>query len=618
MSSNTIYPEPTVMASGDSTPYRLTAAQVWNGQYQTNLQVRVEDDMQDSNHIVENLSDNFTPFLTSMEQLPPSSLGIPSAWASGNRPALAAMERNVRRHANANYHSSYTPLSDLNVPQWLHKKLQAGRLPYLQLRMRDLEFAGFIARLGESMPTDEFAYMIAQSEDRHAQQGQTVGVILSQAPPVSIVGSKQKLKLKLAPKRKAPGDEDWDEKDHLPTKRKTVQASSADMTEASWNWLTTPDPPSLSNAYVTRAASTSPSEMAEPIGYTIPPLQLASQISPASGFANTSTLPVFPHRRALRLPPVALIPTTYSAPLAQQTAAQQLPTNFPLPPPLPNFLPRRILRFTRRVLLHGAPQPSPTPRPIPINERYDAWADRPKKRGAVEYAPPPGVLRILADLMTEGLLPEGTLTELRDPLKSRSTPANVDIRLCGALHVTAEEILDFFPNHLLHREIACRLFDAGWTADMIVKWIYRNRRLTDHTCAQRTTIQHQLGAGRDWKPTNHITKFAMAQVSTEGGYYRKGTQPQLIDYYLVDLANGVALNRFPTLNGRGALTHAIGHALENGHIWVKLSEVEAYVQDYHLDNDLLEVNVFEDEASWMKTQKINKIYYARNVSNRSF
>jgi hypothetical protein len=168
--------------------------------------------------------------------------------------------------------------------------------------------------------------------------------------------------------------------------------------------------------------------------------------------------------------------------------------------------------------------------------------------------------------MTEGLFPERTSTELRDPLKYRSTPANVDIRLCGALHVNAEEILDFFPNHLLHREIACRLFDAGWTVGMIVKWIYRNRRLTNRTYAQRTTIQHWLSAGRDWKPAHHITKFAIGQVSTDSVYYRKGTQPQLIKYYLVDLANGVDYNRFPTLNGRGALTRAIGHALKHGHI----------------------------------------------------
>jgi hypothetical protein len=57
--------------------------------------------------------------------------------------------------------------------------------------MRDLEFSGFIARLGESMSTDDFAYMIAHSEDRHAQQVQAVGVILNQAPPVSIVEPKQ-------------------------------------------------------------------------------------------------------------------------------------------------------------------------------------------------------------------------------------------------------------------------------------------------------------------------------------------------------------------------------------------------------------------------------------------
>jgi hypothetical protein len=120
--------------------------------------------------------------------------------------------------------------------------------------MRDLEFSGFIARLGESMSTDDFAYMIAHSEDRHAQQVQAVGVILNQAPPVSIVEPKQSLKL--AQKRKAPSDEDRDEQDHLPTKRKIVQASSAEMTEANWDWLTIPSHSKLSDARATRTAGT--------------------------------------------------------------------------------------------------------------------------------------------------------------------------------------------------------------------------------------------------------------------------------------------------------------------------------------------------------------------------
>jgi hypothetical protein len=195
--------------------------------------------------------------------------------------------------------------------------------------MRDLEFAGFIARLGESMSTDDFAYMIAHSEDRHAQQGQAVGVILNQAPPVSIVEPKQNLKL--AQKRKAPSDEDRDEQDYLPTKRKIVQASSAEMTEANWDWLTTPSHSSLSDARATRTAGTSPAEIAvptphtdlqtsSPIGYTIPRLQLAPQVPAFSGSAKASTLLVFARRRALRLHPVVPIPATYSATPYQQTA----------------------------------------------------------------------------------------------------------------------------------------------------------------------------------------------------------------------------------------------------------------------------------------------------------
>jgi len=56
-------------------------------------------------------------------------------------------------------------------------------------------------------------------------------------------------------------------------------------------------------------------------------------------------------------------------------------------------------------------------------------------------------------------------------------------------------------------------------------------------------------------------------------------------------------------------TRAINQATENNHIWVKLSQVEQYVRDYRLDQNLPLVNGQADQESLRRCQAENAAYF---------
>ncbi|KAF2788978.1 hypothetical protein K505DRAFT_254307 [Melanomma pulvis-pyrius CBS 109.77] len=219
----------------------------------------------------------------------------------------------------------------------------------------------------------------------------------------------------------------------------------------------------------------------------------------------------------------------------------------------------------------------------------------------------------------EGSLPEAAYSVYRNPLMSRCTPDCVDIRLLGNVHITAEEILSFFPLHTLWREIMVRLSINSWSAAQIVEFIYYSRQLKDDNCIQRTTVQHQKQTAMRWRAEsgriNNPIPYALGGIDTARGSHISNRE--LIDYYIVDLANGgedalTKCYRFPLGEGEGALTRAIRHALLHNHNWIRLSQVEQYVQDFGLGHNLPTINAQQDLNANTRTRADNSRYWKKH------
>ncbi|KAH7084317.1 hypothetical protein FB567DRAFT_629840 [Paraphoma chrysanthemicola] len=171
-----------------------------------------------------------------------------------------------------------------------------------------------------------------------------------------------------------------------------------------------------------------------------------------------------------------------------------------------------------------------------------------------------------------------------DIIHSAVAPVNVDIRLLGNIEISADEILAFFPHHLKWSDVVHRLAQNGASPNEMANYINHTRNLSKANGKRGNTIlkwlqgadkvilraEKKLGF-RDRKPFRTTCFTAKDWVP-----YVHPRIKEMIDYFLVDLADGLA--RYPSGEGARSLTRAVRLAVARGDRYVKLSQIQEYIR----------------------------------------
>jgi hypothetical protein len=169
----------------------------------------------------------------------------------------------------------------------------------------------------------------------------------------------------------------------------------------------------------------------------------------------------------------------------------------------------------------------------------------------------------------------------------------VDIRLLGNLRITAAEILTFFPNHLKWVDATYRLVQNGWTPAEITSYVNYVRQLSGDA-AEKTSHVRELGKKAEKEITGLYTgaysirpRFKTINFTAKTWAFPKllGMDAQPIDYFLVDLADGVV--HWPLFSGAHLFTRVIRFAVDRGYRYVRLSQIHDFIRDFNLRLPLL-------------------------------
>jgi hypothetical protein len=176
-----------------------------------------------------------------------------------------------------------------------------------------------------------------------------------------------------------------------------------------------------------------------------------------------------------------------------------------------------------------------------------------------------------------------------DALVSFSPPPNVDLGLMGNLRVTVTELLTFFPSHVRWHDYLYRMRQNGWSNKHIAGFINYARQLAGDDAKKMTWVQQAVREADEGilkfkgtkerpltnRPAWRTTGFTCANWAP----YPKlqGNEATPIDYYLVDLADGVV--NWPEGNGARLLTRAVQHAIKHGHRYVRISQIRQFLKE---------------------------------------
>ncbi|KAF2649625.1 hypothetical protein K491DRAFT_721515 [Lophiostoma macrostomum CBS 122681] len=181
-------------------------------------------------------------------------------------------------------------------------------------------------------------------------------------------------------------------------------------------------------------------------------------------------------------------------------------------------------------------------------------------------------------------------TKKFDALVSFSPPLNVDLRLLGNLRVTAAELLTFFPNHIRWHDYIFRLRQNGWSNKHVAGYLNYARQLSGDDAKKMTWVQQAVREadesilgfkGTKERPLTNRPAFRTTGFSCVNWTpYPKlqGNDAILVDYYLVDLVDGVV--NMPEGNGARLLTRAVRFAVDHNHRYVKMSQIPEFLQEW--------------------------------------
>lgn len=200
-------------------------------------------------------------------------------------------------------------------------------------------------------------------------------------------------------------------------------------------------------------------------------------------------------------------------------------------------------------------------------------------------------------------------------LINHCTPARVNITL-AKIPLSIEEIMTYFPLATKFFEIDLRYKTHGWGEPKIRNYIYWSRELTHRLALSRTTMHHAISKGMKYYEKNPglLDPTTLSATPSRTDMTKDSDMRSLHDLPLVDLAKGV--KHHPEGVGRQGLTHAIEHALQNGHDTVMLSEVREYVLRHGIfDIEAPYDCAAADKAALKRVDQKAQEYYKANVYN---
>jgi hypothetical protein len=167
-------------------------------------------------------------------------------------------------------------------------------------------------------------------------------------------------------------------------------------------------------------------------------------------------------------------------------------------------------------------------------------------------------------------------------IRSTFPPDYVDIRLLGNIEISAEELLTFFPGHLKWNDAIYRLTQNGWSHNDMVQYINYARGLNlPDNIKSGTIIKYIRDADKvilEQEKTKITSRpaFSTINFTTKGWVPHQNRYQPGIDYYLVDLADGVV--EYPEGDGARLLTRAIELAVTRQENDVRLSGIHEYIR----------------------------------------
>ncbi|ORY08805.1 hypothetical protein BCR34DRAFT_603326 [Clohesyomyces aquaticus] len=180
-------------------------------------------------------------------------------------------------------------------------------------------------------------------------------------------------------------------------------------------------------------------------------------------------------------------------------------------------------------------------------------------------------------------------------IRSFAAPPNVDVRILGKIRITAEEILTFLPNHLRVHDCIYRLAQNGWSPSDMANYINWARQCEGQDAMRYNTVLKMLQnadaaiLGNARQGTKIRPRFKTVGFTAERwempAHHVIPCERELVDYFLVDLADGVV--NWPQGDGARILTHAIWFAVDNDFREVKLSQIHDFIREYGLGLPLL-------------------------------
>ncbi|KAH8725708.1 hypothetical protein GQ44DRAFT_796859 [Phaeosphaeriaceae sp. PMI808] len=166
------------------------------------------------------------------------------------------------------------------------------------------------------------------------------------------------------------------------------------------------------------------------------------------------------------------------------------------------------------------------------------------------------------------------------PMHSTLPIENVDIRVLGGIELSAEELLTFFPRHLLWPDMLYRLSQNGWESKDVLNYINFTRgfvlpeAITYATMAKwkrdaKNAILSNFSKNRcKWR----TTCFTVTGWEPRKYQFIEG----LLDYFLVDLMTGV--QHLPEGDGARLLTRAVRLAHRRGDKDIRLGQIHEYIR----------------------------------------
>ncbi|KAH3905970.1 hypothetical protein HBI56_161230 [Parastagonospora nodorum] len=200
-----------------------------------------------------------------------------------------------------------------------------------------------------------------------------------------------------------------------------------------------------------------------------------------------------------------------------------------------------------------------------------------RRKGGGAWFPPEGLLYMAVEHV--GLhMDHFDVNGSTSPIYSQAAPGQVDIRLLGALNLTAYELVIWFPTHGRDWvDWSKRLAGNGWSPTHVARLANKARDTDETEGILKSTIENQFS-----KHAPLATRTETEVFSCDS--WTPPSVPRLIDYHVRHLVTGVSRTEFPSGADRGPVTAAIEYFLDHPeHLMLKLGEMESFVAHFGLD-----------------------------------